>query len=130
MRQQEKNNFLQRGQVSVFSKFLLENEMQIILVVFDKHSFQLSSQIVGEIDSYIDANYVRERHKKEYPVHSRRSAHMRESAEKAFYEEMLQREVEVKYPFEAAADKKVQSLVCRQQQVRSICQKKFLKSRN
>ena len=31
---------------------------------------------------------------------------MRESAEKAFYEEMLQREVEVKYPFEAAADKK------------------------
>lgn len=106
MRQQEKNNFLQRGQVSVFSKFLLENEMQIILVVFDKHSFQLSSQIVGEIDSYIDANYVRERHKKEYPVRSRRSARMRESAEKAFYEEMLQREVEVKYPFEAAADKK------------------------
>lgn len=92
--------------VSVFSKFLLENEMQIILVVFDKHSFQLSGQIVGEIDSYIDANYVRERHKKEYPVHSRRSARMRESAEKAFYEEMLQREVEVKYPFEAAADKK------------------------
>ena len=106
MRQQEKNNFLQRGQVSVFSKFLLENEMQIILVVFDKHSFQLSSQIVGEIDSYIDANYVRERHKKEYPVRSRRRARMRELAEKAFYEEMLQRTVEDNYPFEAAADKK------------------------
>ncbi len=93
--------------VSVFSKFLLENEMQIILVVFDKHSFQLSSQIVGEIDSYIDANYVRERHKKEYPVRSRRSARMRELAERAFYEEMLQRDVEDKYPFEAAVDKKI-----------------------
>ncbi len=92
--------------VSVFSKFLLENEMQIILVVFDKHSFQLSSQIVGEIDSYIDANYVRERHKKEYPVRSRRSARMRELAEKAFYEEMLQRTVEDNYPFEVSVDKK------------------------
>ena len=42
--------------VSVFSRFLLENEMQIILVVFDKKSFQLSEQLVGEIDSFIDAN--------------------------------------------------------------------------
>ena len=50
--------------VSVFSEFLTENEMQIILVVFDKKSFQLSGQIVGEIDSFIDANYVRESHKK------------------------------------------------------------------
>ena len=60
--------------VSVFSEFLLENDIQIILVVFDKKSFQLSGQIVGEIDSYIDANYVRESHKKEYPNRSRSSA--------------------------------------------------------
>ncbi len=45
--------------VSVFSQFLTENEIEIILVVFDKRSFQLSGQIVGDIDSYIDANYVR-----------------------------------------------------------------------
>ena len=63
--------------VSVFSEFLTENEMQIILVVFDKKSFQLSGQIVGEIDSYIDANYVRESHRKEYPVRSRSNARMR-----------------------------------------------------
>ena len=63
--------------VSVFSEFLLENDMQIILVVFDKKSFQLSGQIVGEIDSYIDANYVRNSHKREYPVRSRRSARVR-----------------------------------------------------
>ena len=52
--------------VSVFSKFLLENEMQIILVVFDKKSFQLSGQLVGEIDSFIDANYIRQKRRTEY----------------------------------------------------------------
>lgn len=37
----------------------MKNEMQIILVAFDNKSFQLSGQLVGEIDSYIDANYIR-----------------------------------------------------------------------
>lgn len=52
--------------VSEFSRFLLENEMQIILVVFDKKSFQLSEQLVGEIDSFIDANYIKQKRKSEY----------------------------------------------------------------
>lgn len=52
--------------VSVFSEFLLKNEMQIILVVFDKKSFQLSGQLVGEIDSFIDANYIRQKRRTEY----------------------------------------------------------------
>ena len=52
--------------VSVFSRFLLENEMQIILVVFDKKSFQLSGQLVGEIDSFIDANYIIQKRRTEY----------------------------------------------------------------
>lgn len=56
--------------VSVFSRFLLEHEIEIILVVFDKKSFQLSEKIVGEIDSYIDANYVKKQRITEY---SRRS---------------------------------------------------------
>ena len=87
--------------VSVFSEFLLENDMQIILVVFDKKSFQLSGQIVGEIDSYIDANYVRNSHKREYPVRSRRSARVRELSEEDFYEEMLQKnQIEDTYPFD------------------------------
>lgn len=57
--------------VSVFSRFLLENEMQIILVVFDKKSFQLSWQLVGEIDSFIDANYIRKKRRSEYSRRSR-----------------------------------------------------------
>ena len=89
--------------VSVFSQFLTENEMEIILVVFDKRSFQLSGQIVGDIDSYIDANYVREIHRKEYPLRSRRSTHVKELAEEDFNEEMLQRE-EDNYPLEEMTD--------------------------
>ena len=80
--------------VSVFSSFLLENDMQIILVVFDKKSFQLSAQIVGEIDSYIDANYIRERCTKEYPVHRRsagtyNNSRTRKLSERESYEEIL-----------------------------------------
>lgn len=86
--------------VSVFSQFLTENEIKIILVVFDKKSFQLSGQMVKDIDSYIDANYVRKVRRKEYPVQSRRSAGMRELSEEAFCEEILKREVEDSYPFE------------------------------
>ena len=89
--------------VSVFSRFLTENEMEIILVVFDKRSFQLSGQIVGDIDSYIDANYVREIRRKEYPIRSRRSTRIKELAEEDFNEEMLQRE-EDNYPLEEMTD--------------------------
>lgn len=52
--------------VSTFSKFLAEYEMNIILAVFDKESFQLSSQIVDVVDSYIDENYVNESYAAEY----------------------------------------------------------------
>ncbi len=99
-----KNKALQIA-VSVFSEFLTENEMQIILVVFDKKSFQLSEQIVGEIDSYIDANYVRESHKKEYPVRSREHARSRHIPEEALYEQMLRSEKNEKsYTFDEESD--------------------------
>ena len=73
--------------VSVFSQFLTEHEIEIILVVFDKTSFQLSSQIVGKIDSYIDANYVKESHINEYPLSYRRSARLRSLFNSTFHEE-------------------------------------------
>lgn len=75
--------------VSVFSRFLLENEMQIILVVFDKTSFQLSGQIVGEIDSYIDANYVKRKRNSEYSSRSRIGRELRGGSayEEEIYEE-------------------------------------------
>ena len=44
--------------ISVFSAFLLENEMQIYLVVFDRTSFKLSEKLFQSVASYIDENYV------------------------------------------------------------------------
>lgn len=44
--------------ISVFSSFLLEHEMQIFLVVFDRTAFQLSEKLFHSITSYIDENFV------------------------------------------------------------------------
>lgn len=44
--------------IAAFSEFLLEHEMQIYLVVFNKDSVQLSEKLVQNVASYIDENYV------------------------------------------------------------------------
>lgn len=44
--------------ISAFSSFLLEHEMQIYLVVFDRTSFQLSEKLFQSVASYIDEHYV------------------------------------------------------------------------
>lgn len=81
--------------MSVFSQFLTENEIEIILVFFDKRSFQLSVQIVGDIDSYIDVNYVRESHRKEYPVRSRSGSRRRELSVAGWLYDSIERTREV-----------------------------------
>ena len=43
--------------IAVFSQFLLEQEMQIYLVVFDRTSFKLSEQLFWSVASYIDEDY-------------------------------------------------------------------------
>lgn len=52
--------------ISVFSDFLLKEDMEIILVVFDKESFVLSDKVFSDVDSYIDENYASEQIKEEY----------------------------------------------------------------
>lgn len=39
-------------------KFLLTNDMKVILVVFDRKAFELSNQLVGDIDEFIDDHGV------------------------------------------------------------------------
>ena len=46
--------------ISAFSTFLLEHELQIYLVVFDRDSFKLSEKLFQSVASYIDENYVDE----------------------------------------------------------------------
>ncbi|MCR4764173.1 MAG: macro domain-containing protein [Lachnospiraceae bacterium] len=52
--------------VSVFSEFLADTDMEIILVVFDEASFVLSGQLFSGVDAFIDENYVSERLDSEY----------------------------------------------------------------
>jgi len=44
--------------VAAFSEFLLEHEMLIYLVVFDRSAYKLSEKLVSSIASYIDDHYV------------------------------------------------------------------------
>ena len=47
--------------ISAFSTFLLEHEMQIYLVVFDRTSFKLSEKLFQSVASYIDEHYIQTR---------------------------------------------------------------------
>lgn len=53
--------------VSSISRFLMEAEMDIYLVVFDKTSYTLSENLFAAVESYIDEHYVDEIHAVEYP---------------------------------------------------------------
>jgi O-acetyl-ADP-ribose deacetylase (regulator of RNase III) len=44
--------------ISAFGEFLLEHEMMISLVVFDRTAFKLSEKLFRSVASYIDENYV------------------------------------------------------------------------
>ena len=43
---------------SVISRFVLDHDMTVYLVVFDKTSFSLSEKLFNDVKSYIDNNYV------------------------------------------------------------------------
>ena len=57
--------------LSEINRFLLSSEMLVILVVFDKKSFELSSRLVSEIEEYIDEQKVVEYGRREYGARSR-----------------------------------------------------------
>ncbi len=52
--------------VNAFSAFLMEHEMRIILVVFDRDAFALSEKLFQSVQSYIDEHYIREKLMEEY----------------------------------------------------------------
>lgn len=69
--------------VREISSFLMENEMQVYLVVFEKQSFELSEKLFKSVSSYIDENYVSDKTSLEYGTSKLR---------RFDYEEMLLRE--------------------------------------
>jgi len=46
---------------SAIGDWLLHNDMDVSLVVFDKKAFALSKELLGEVKAFIDENYVDER---------------------------------------------------------------------
>ena len=52
--------------VDEINAFLLNNEMDIFLVVFDDKSKSLGKRIYPELEEYIDQNYVEDKHGEEY----------------------------------------------------------------
>jgi len=45
---------------STISKWLMDNDMDVSLVVFDKKAFELSNELLGDVKAFIDENYVDE----------------------------------------------------------------------
>lgn len=46
--------------IDVISTFLLENDMTVYIVIFDKTAYQISEKLFADIAEYIDDNYVDE----------------------------------------------------------------------
>lgn len=44
--------------IDVISDFLLENEMMVFVVIFDKKAYRISEKLFSDIKEYIDDNYV------------------------------------------------------------------------
>ena len=53
--------------LSEIEAFMAGHDLELFLVVFDEKSFSLSSELYGDIDEYINDNYVEEKKKEEYP---------------------------------------------------------------
>ena len=46
--------------IDIISDFLLENEMTVYIVIFDKAAYKISEKLFSDIAEYIDDNYVNE----------------------------------------------------------------------
>ena len=57
--------------IDTISEFLLENDMTVYIVIFDKKAYQISEKVFSDIAEYIDDNYVDE-HTDDYSERLRR----------------------------------------------------------
>lgn len=79
--------------MDVISDFLLENEMMVYIVIFDKKAHQISEKLFADITEYIDDHYVeehtdyrRERMRMEAPRNYQRNARWNDLEEEEFEE--------------------------------------------
>ena len=55
--------------LSEIEAFMAGHDLELCLVVFDEKSFALSTELYGDIDEYINDNYVEEKTLDEYPTY-------------------------------------------------------------
>ena len=80
--------------IAAFSTFLMDHEMQIYLVVFDRGAYKLSEKLFQGVASYIDQHYVDEREKSflgasEGMLRSRMERRLQEECRSASVEEWM-----------------------------------------
>lgn len=68
-----------RVAIDVISAFLLENDMKVYLVIYDKTSFMISEKLFSDIAEYIDDNYVQQRAEPVYATRRERSRQLEPS---------------------------------------------------
>ena len=66
--------------ISAFSAFLLEQELQIYLVVYERSAFSLSEKLFSGIASYIDENYIAQLVKAQAPYYRSENRRPRRTA--------------------------------------------------
>ncbi len=71
------------------NKFLLSNDMKVILVVFDRKAFELSGKLVGDIEEYIDEHSANEIGAAEYGSRSGNERYERLERIESFHSEMM-----------------------------------------
>lgn len=64
--------------IGVFSKFLMQHELQIYLVVFSRDAVALSEKLFHSVASFIDENYIQDKHLAEYGVRNKRDIREKE----------------------------------------------------
>ena len=65
-----------RVAVDTIGEFLLENDMNVSLVIFDRAAYQISGKLFSNISAYIDDHYVRKHEEDPYGRHGRQSMPM------------------------------------------------------
>ncbi len=97
--------------IDTISSFLLENEMMVYIVIFDRKAYQISTKLFADIAAYIDDRYVEEHTDSRFERLRRINVFQREelvSCKPSAYDEAI----EPPLPFAAAAEvpKKTASL--------------------
>ena len=97
--------------IDTISEFLLENDMTVYIVIFDRKAYQISGKLYADIAEYIDDNYVDE-HSDNYSARLRRLNALRdlEPVCEASVCEEAEEVIEPILPMPMAAPKKTKTL--------------------